>query len=56
MFAQAPVPDAGGQREREDQVGGGAQWAPQDPQEKQAARQVSNITYFDSWIRLHFDL
>jgi len=35
------VPDAGGQREREDQVGGGAQRAPQDPQEEQTARQVS---------------
>ncbi len=35
------MPDAGGQREREDQVGGGAQRAPQDPQEEQAARQVS---------------
>ncbi len=35
------MPDAGGQREREDQVGGGAQRAPQDPQEEQTARQVS---------------
>ena len=38
---QTPVPDAGGQREREDQVGGGAQRAPQDPQEEQTARQVT---------------